>query len=164
MAIAPIGVVCVCLDVCVCVCVGLSFPSLIAICSDRCMAVAPIGVVCVWLGVCVCDGFGLVDRFIMGLCVCVVLCVEPELCVCVMSLDWLICASWEKFVPEVKGKICVLNQCQRIRKKERKKKKKCWESPGKCHSITKKRLEINDKEILKNNILIKIEFFDVEVL
>ena len=46
-------------------------------------------------------------------------------------------------------------------KEERKEKKKCWESPGKCDSITKKRLEINDKERLKNNILIKIEFFDV---
>ena len=49
-------------------------------------------------------------------------------------------------------------------KEERKEKKKCWESPGKCDSITKKQLEITDKEILKNNILIKIEFFDGEVL
>ena len=44
------------------------------------------------------------------------------------------------------------------------KKNDCWESQGKCDSITpiwKKRLEINNKERLKNNILIKIEFFDV---
>ena len=44
------------------------------------------------------------------------------------------------------------------------KKNDCWESQGKCDSITpiwKKRLEINNKEILKNNILINIEFFDV---
>ena len=113
------------------------------------MAIAPIGVVCVWLGVCVCDGFGLVDRFIMGLCVCVALCVEPELCVCVMGLDWLICASWEKFVPEVKGKICVLNQCQRIRKKERKKKKNVGKAQENVIQSQKKLLEINDKERLK---------------
>ena len=44
------------------------------------------------------------------------------------------------------------------------KKNDCWESQGKCDSITpiwKKRIEINNKEILKNNILINIKFFDV---
>ena len=50
----------------------------------------------------------------------------------------------------------MLNQCQRLREKERKKKRRL-ESLGK----QKFRLEKNNKERLKNNILIKIEFWDV---
>ena len=60
--------------------------------------------------------------------------------------------------------LCVLNQCQRLREKERKKKKtvgKAEENVIQSRQSEKKRLEINNKERLKNNILIKIEFFDV---
>ena len=85
------------------------------------------------LYVCVCsDGFLCLFR-----CVCVCVCV-------VMSLNRLIDVSW------VCVWLCVLNQCQRLREKERKKKKRLLESLGK----QKFRLE-------KNNILIKIEFWDV---
>ena len=83
----------------------------------------------------------------MGFCVCSDVCV----CVCVvMSLNRLIGVSW------VCVWLCVLNQCQRLREKERKKKRRL-ESLGK----QKFRLEKNNKKILKNNILIKIEFWDV---
>ena len=64
-----------------------------------------------------------------------------------MGLNRLIGVSW------VCVWLYVLNRCQRLREKERKK-KKLLESLGK----QKFRLEKNDKERLKNNILIKIEF------
>ena len=67
-----------------------------------------------------------------------------------MGLNRLICVSW------VCVCLCVLNRCQRLREKERKK-KRLLESLGK----QKFRLEKNNKERLKNNILIKIEFWDV---
>ena len=51
----------------------------------------------------------------------------------------------------------MLNQCQRLREKERKKKK----TVGKPRKTKVFRLEKNNKERLKNNILIKIEFWDV---
>ena len=77
-------------------------------------------------------------------------CVYFDVCVCVvMGLNRLIGVSW------VCVWLYVLNRCQRLREKERKKKKKkLLESLGK----QKFRLEKNDKERLKNNILIKIEF------
>ena len=84
---------------------------------------------CVWpllIGVC-----GSID----GLVVCVYVCGFVDgLCLCVwvvMGLDRLIGASWVC----VCVWLCVLNQCQRLREKERKK-NDCWESQGKCDSIT----------------------------
>ena len=77
-------------------------------------------------------------------------CVWGSVCV-VMGLNRLIGVSW------VCVWLCVLNQCQRLREKEREKKRRL-ESLGK----QKFRLEKNNKERLKNNILIKIEFWDVE--
>ena len=78
----------------------------------------------------------------------------------VMCLDRLIGASWVsvcvalcvKPVPKVKGE------------REEKKKMtvgKAEENVIQSRQSEKKRLEINNKERLKNNILIKIEFFDV---
>ena len=88
----------------------------------------------------------------MGFCVCsdVCVCVWGSVCV-VVGLNRLIGVSW------VCVWICVLNRCQRLREKERKKKKRLLESLRK----QKFRLEKNNKERLKNNILIKIEFWDV---
>ena len=87
----------------------------------------------------------------MGFCVCsdVCVCVWGSMCV-VMGLNRLIGVSW------VCVWLFVLNRCQRLREKERKK-KRLLESLGK----QKFRLEKNNKERLKNNILIKIEFWDV---
>ena len=68
-----------------------------------------------------------------------------------MSLNRLIGVSW------VCVWFCVLNRCQRLREKEREKKKRLLESLGK----QKFWLEKNNKKRLKNNILIKIEFWDV---
>ena len=107
---------------------------------------------CVCVDFCLClfrwvSGF---LRFDGALCLCLFRWVSVfiSMCVCaVMGLNRLIGVSW------VCVWLYVLNRCQRLREKERKK-KKLLESLGK----QKFRLEKNDKERLKNNILIKIEF------
>ena len=89
----------------------------------------------VWIFVCVCSDEFLGFKDLMVLCVCVYsdgfLCLFRCVCVCVcvwgsvcvvMGLNRLIGVSW------VCMWLYVLNRCQSLREKERKKKKDCWKA------------------------------------
>ena len=91
--------------------------------------------VCVWLGVCgrcwlVCVALLMVCVYVCGFVdgLCLFVCVAP----CVWWWVWI---GWSVHHGSLCVWLCVLNQCQRLREKERKK-NDCWESQGKCDSIT----------------------------
>ena len=73
-----------------------------------------------------------------------------------MGLDRLIGVSWVC--------VCVALCVEPVLEVEGEREEKKWllESPGKPSLKKKWRLERNNKERLKNNILIKIEFWDAE--
>ena len=104
---------------------------------------------CVWLGfvagLCLC-GLAL----LLG-CVCVWLCCWVDVCVCVCG-----CGDGFGWVDRCIMRVCcVLNRC--------------WEGEIKMAVEKPRKMRLNGweeiiKNGLKNNILIKIEFWDVEVL